>query len=184
MCLEKACARHIVLFTLSIGLLLAVVGCDRNQIESPVPSPLSPIGTSSQSSSEAAGGSESRSPMATPSQVAPIPGPEFALDRPLKPGASHISGQGPAGIPIVIVDVTLTGKKLGTGFIDDEGMFRIELSAPLEAGHRIGIMAGTTGDMSDEEIGTYLSQLKEWRGEGARNLPFIGMLFDSAMVPE
>jgi hypothetical protein len=111
-------------------------------------------------------------------------GPSFAIDRPLIAGATHVAGQGPAGIAIVVVDVTLTGKELGQGFIADEGRFDIELAEALEQGHRIGLMAGITRTMTAEESQAYLTELYEWRGEGARSLPYIGMLFDTAMVQE
>jgi len=182
----KASSRYISTLILFIALLLAATGCGEPQpTQSPVGSPSSPIGTPAEA--QPSGGSESESPLSTATPTAEedaIPGPRFALDRPLEAGATHVSGQGPAGIPIVIVDVTLTGRQLGTGYINDEGRFDIELSEPLEAGHRIGIMAGTTSGMSEEEAQEYISQLKKWRGEEARTLPFIGTLFDTAMVPE
>ena len=186
--LGKPSSRDIATLLLSLGLLFASVRCRRlNTIESPVASPSSPVETPSQSQSETGEKPESESPVATPvlpDQEDAIVGPRFSLDRPLEAGATTVGGQGPAGIPIVMVDVTLTGKRLGTGFINDEGEFDIKLSEPLEAGHRIGIMAGTTSDMSEEEAQAYISRLKDWRGEGARSLPFIGTLLDTAMVPE
>ncbi len=121
------------------------------------------------------------SPLQVPDEV---PGPAFAIDRPLEAGATRVTGQGPVGIPIVVVDVTLTGRELGQGFIDDSGHFDIELSEPLESGHRIGLMAGTAHPMSAEEIETYMAQLDRWKGEGARNLPYIGMLFDTVLVED
>ncbi len=163
----------IVLF--SIGLLVPLVGCGSPEpkpsaTKSPLQYPSSPVATSA----------SVQSPIHTPE----IPGPAFAIDRPLEGGGNRITGQGPAGIPIVVVDVTLTGQKLGEGFIDEEGYFDIELSKPLEPGHRVGLMAGATESMSQAEAQNYLQQLRRWKGEGARNLPFIGMLFDTALVEE
>lgn len=111
-----------------------------------------------------------------------IPGPTFAIDRPLRSGATHLTGQGPAGIPIVVVDVTLTGQEIGQGFIGEDGRFDIVVSPALIAGHRIGLMAGATHQMSPEETQIYLRQLLRWKGEGARDMPFIGLLFDTALV--
>jgi len=164
----------IVMIMLSFGLLVAVVGCGPepkpSATESPLPSPPSPVVTPALA----------ESPLQTPE----IPGPAFAIDRPLEGSGNRITGQGPAGVPIVVVDVTLTGQKLGEGFIDEKGHFDIKLSKPLEPGHRIGLMAGATQSMSQDEVQNYLQQLRRWKGKGARNLPFIGMLFDTALVEQ
>lgn len=161
---------------LLVGLLVAVVGCGGPKpTESPLPSPSSPFSTPSRF----------ESPIETPTtQSSEISGPTFAIDRPLKAGATNITGQGPAGIPIVVVDVTMTGQELGQGFIDDTGRFDIELNRPLEHDHRIGLMAGAAQAMSPEEIQVYIKQLLRWKGEGARDLPYIGMLFDTTMVEQ
>lgn len=161
----------IVMF--SGGLVVIGVGCGSSELTpSTTESPLlsSPIVTPASAES--------------PLQPPEIPGPAFAIDSPLESGRNRITGQGPAGVPIVVVDVTLTGQKLGEGFIDEEGHFDIKLTKPLEPGHRIGLMAGATQSMSQDEAQNYLQQLRHWKGEGARNLPFIGMLFDTALVEE
>ena len=171
---------------LSVGLLATLVGCgDSKPTESPLPPPSSPLSVPSQFESPA------MLPTQVPATHVPeipgptlIPGPTFAIDRPLKAGTTRITGQGPAGIPIVVVDVTLTGKELGQGFIDNTGHFDIKLSQPLEYNHRIGLMAGTTHLMSADEAQVYITQLYRWKGEGARNLPYIGVLFDTAMVEQ
>jgi hypothetical protein len=155
-----------------LGTLVIVTGCrDSKPTDSPVlpPSPL-----------DTPGGS----PIAPPPQEARIPGPAFAIDLPLQPGATRISGQGPVSIPIVVVDVTMTGLELGSGFIDENGRFDIELNSPLPGGHRVGILAGTTHPMSAEEVQAYMETLYPWKGKGARDLPHVGTLFDSAMVEE
>ncbi|MBN1659777.1 MAG: hypothetical protein JXA93_15335 [Anaerolineae bacterium] len=170
MYLKKACV-YLVSSILLCGALVAVVSCKGPEpTTSPVSTPLSPLATPPTVQFE------------SPLQAPEIPGPAFAIDRPLQGGVARITGQGPAGIPIVVVDVTLTGQQLGQGFIDEEGRFDIELAEPLVSGHRIGLMAGTTQQMSPEEVQAYLQQLLRWKGEGARDLPFIGLLLDTAMA--
>jgi hypothetical protein len=166
---KKALAGIIVVVLL--GAL--VTACSDSKPDSPVLPPSSPLDT------------PAKSPLVAPPQETSIPGPAFALDRSsLQAGATRVSGQGPAGIPIVIVDVTLTGLELGSGFIDAQGHFDIKLSSPLPGGHRVGIIAGATQPMSAEEVNAYLNALYRWKGEGARDLLHIGMLFDTAMVEE
>jgi hypothetical protein len=168
-----------IIFFVLLGVLASLAACGKSKPtdapdrpESPVSRPSSPLAA------------PPKSPVAAP-QKPSIPGPAFALDQAsLQAGGTHVKGQGPAGIPIVIVDVPLTGLELGAGFIDDQGNFDVELASPLTGGNRIGIMAGTTQPMSDAEVQAYLNELYHWRGEGARNLLHIGLLFDTAMVPE
>jgi hypothetical protein len=169
---KKALA-GIMVFVL-LGALASLTGCSNSKpTASPVLPPPSPLDT------------PGKSPIVAPPQQTGIPGPAFALDRAsLQAGATRVSGQGPAGIPIVIVDVTLTGLELGTGFIDEQGNFDIELSSPLTGGHRVGIMAGAAQPMSAAEVQAYLDKLYQWRGEGARNVPHIGLLLDTAMTTE
>jgi hypothetical protein len=166
-----------IFVVLTSGLLAVAVSCGGpgptpTETESPLPSPTvpSPLVTPPPAQFE------------SPLQAPGIPGPAFAIDRSLQAGATRVTGQGPAGIPIVVIDVTLTGQEIGQGFIDEEGRFDIEVSPPLVSGHRIGLMAGTTYAMSPEEVQAYLQQLYPWKGEQARDLPFIGIVFDTALI--
>jgi hypothetical protein len=167
----KQCVRWLLWITIGLTFL---VGCAEAQptlspIETSMPSPL-------------ATPSQATSPVSTPVLEEPaIAGPKFAFDA-LTAGATTITGQGPAGIPIIIVDVSLTGEVRGDGFIDSEGNFDIALSMPLITGHRMGIMAGTTTAMTPEEIQHYVQQLRHWMGDHAMNLPHVGLLFETAMV--
>ncbi len=171
---KKALAGMMIIMLL--GALTSLIGCsDSKPTDSPSPvlPPPSPLDA------------PPKSPVVAPPQGDKIPGPAFALDHTsLQASGTSVSGQGPAGIPIVIVDVTLTGLELGAGFIDDQGHFDIELSTPLTGGHRVGIMAGAAQPMSAAEVQAYLNELYQWKGEGAKNLLHVGLLFDTAMVPE
>jgi len=122
------------------------------------------------------------SPLASPIRPATAPtptlpfGPRFTLDRPLLPNSTVVTGQGPAGVPIRIVNVTRAGRELGAGTIGPDGRFSIEVS-PLPPGERIGIMLG-------DVTGTPFRKEDFLRGEGYVDIPMVGILFDTAMVEE
>ncbi len=119
------------------------------------------------------------SPLATP--VPPLEGPNFSVN-PVKAGDITVSGQGPIGLPIVIVDVTLSAEPLARTVIDSSGNFRADLSEPAVSGHVIGIqvvdLAGTPYEPTDE----FVAQLDAKAGEGFRYYPQIGAVYASIMV--
>jgi len=109
----------------------------------------------------------------------------FEIEEPVLAGASQVRGKGPYNIPIVIVDVTLAAKPLGSGMIASDGTFTIDVSEELILNHRIGIMAGMTEGMTPvPSIETYMEDLKKFQGDGYRNLPYIGIIFASSMAVE
>jgi len=120
------------------------------------------------------------SPLTSPIHVPPPPtstlvmGPSFTLDQPLRAGSTVVTGQGPPGVPIVVVDITRMGRELGSGTIGPDGRFSIEVS-PLPEGDRVGIMLG-------EVTGTDVDPDNFLRGEGYFDIPMVGILFDAAMV--
>ena len=122
------------------------------------------------------------SPLTSPIQptIAPTPtlpfGPPFTIDRPLLPNSTVVTGQGPPGVPIKVVNVTRAGRELGAGVIGPDGHFAIEVS-PLPPGERIGIMLG------DVE-GTPFKEEDFLRGEGYVDIPLVGILFDTVLVEE
>ncbi len=161
------------LVALAMVLAGVMVGCEEETPVSPTTSPLSePV-------SPVAQPEVAQSPLPTPG--AALPGPAFAIDTPV-PDARTLTGQGPAGIPILVVDVSMTGEELGQGYIDDEGNFEIALYKPLIEGHRVGLMAGADEPMSPDEASAYLQQLYPWKGEGAMDLPHVGLILASAVV--
>lgn len=130
----------------------------------------------------------SESPLASPLSTtqSPLPAPSmnvvpFQLDKPIAAGATRVTGSGPAGVPIALLDITFGGPLLAMGTIGQDGRFELELGEPLEARHRIGITLGNltgTGwqleDFSD----------KGFHGDEARTVPQIGFFFDTCMVRE
>ncbi len=114
------------------------------------------------------------SPKEIPSDIIP-----FTLEKPVSNGDTIISGTGPAGVPIEVVDVTLMRLVLARGVIEDDNSFSFELSEPLEKGHRLGIalaeLAGT--EWTEEQFAN-----KFYNGSRAMNVPTVGFFFDTAMV--
>ena len=143
-----------------IGLIvLAACGSPApNPQVSPLTSPLSPVST----------------PVSQPSL-----NPKFQLD-PIAAGATEVTGQGPIGYTLVIVDVTYGGRQLGATQPDGQGKFRIQLGQPLEPGHLIGL----TVDLPPERVNDELlnRQLFDIRGEGYRFVPNVVTVFDSYEV--
>ncbi|HNT74107.1 MAG TPA: hypothetical protein PKH77_03695 [Anaerolineae bacterium] len=126
------------------------------------------------------------SPLATP--VSPIQTaslaaePKFRINEPLTAGTTQVSGQGPANTPIVIVDVTMSALPLGSAIISPDGTFVIDLVDPLILNHRIGIAAGMVGGTPEPSTEAYIESLKPYRGDGFMNVPYIGVVFASALV--
>lgn len=156
---------------LLIGLVILFSACTGGEMPSPSPvssavdTPSSPLAFPS-------------SPMAT--STAPNVEP-FRLDTPIVEGATRVSGSGPAGVPIVLHDITLGGVLLASSAIDTNNEFEFQLDEPLERGHRIGIalgdLSGTRWEQDDFSNESYY-------GERALSVPQVGFFFDTSMVEE
>jgi len=110
-----------------------------------------------------------------------IDGPAFEIEEPLVVGATQVRGKGPYDIPIVIVDVTMTAEPLGSGVIAPDGTFAIGVPS-LTANHRIGIVVGVFEETPVPSPDDYVKSFEPFRGEGYMNLPYIGVIFASALV--
>lgn len=101
----------------------------------------------------------------------------FRLNKPIVAGVTEVSGSGPAGVPIMIVDTTLMGNILGQGIIGDDGTFVI-LVPKLEKDHRIGValdnLEGTPWSTADFT--------EAYTGDEAYMSPMIGAFYDTALV--
>ena len=101
----------------------------------------------------------------------------FKLNKPVVEGATEISGTGPAGVPIMIVDITVMGNILGQGIISDDGTFVIQVPV-MEKDHRIGIAL----DNLDGTQWTPDYFTEAYAGEEAYMSPMIGVFYDSVLV--
>ncbi len=156
------------LLAVAASILLVLVACapptggpveDNSPLQ--LPSPLSP--------------SQDSSPLSTPSVVVP-----FRLDKPILEGDSTVSGTGPAGVPIIIADVTFMGKQLGMGVIDASGNFVVEVPG-LEKNHMIGIMLGNLTGTQWEPEDFYA---EGFMSDDAMSVAQVGFFYDTAIVAE
>jgi len=102
----------------------------------------------------------------------------FQLDKPITAGTTQVTGTGPAGIPIWILDYTFGGAVLGQGVIADDGAFSIQVSE-LEANHRIGIVLG---DLEGTEWQPENFYFRQFYGDDPKQVPMVDFFFDTAMV--
>lgn len=152
---------------LVLGLFVVIlVACGR---ASPEPQ-LSPLGPTPAVSPLA------HSPLQTPAAIVP-----FSLDKPIQPGTERVRGNGPPGLPVVLVDVTMGGEILGFTTINEEGVFEFKLDNPLEAQHRIGV---TLGDLTGTDRAYEDFYDKSFYGDEALSVPQVGFFFDTHMIRE
>jgi hypothetical protein len=158
---------RLLTLALLMGLLAVSSGCGQktpSAPESPLIKPSSPL------SSEAI-----QSPLPAPAVRDVTP---FQLDKPIPVGSTRVTGRGPAGVPIMLLDITFGGPLLSVGEIGQDGTFELTLEEPLPAEHRIGLAHGNL-----EGTGWQPSDFtSEFNGDEARSVPQIGFFFDTYMV--
>lgn len=113
-------------------------------------------------------------PIETPEPKYPQ-GPEFSLDEPVEGGDLVITGTGPAGLPIILVDVSEVGLLLGETIIGEDGTFRFDLDEPVQSQHAIGIQLGDISGTDFNESDFLYSETYFVR-------PLIGTLFAMVFV--
>jgi hypothetical protein len=119
-------------------------------------------------------------PPSTPfSPAAAYPEPEdqagtlLALNIPIEPGAISVTGVGPPGLVVHILNITFMGEQIGSGVIDNSGRFSIRVQ-PLEANTRIGLTA---------DLGAHGLNEQDIRfGAGAMTVPQVGHFYDSYLI--
>jgi hypothetical protein len=102
----------------------------------------------------------------------------FELGRPVREGDTVVRGSGPAGVPVLLVDVTFMGQSLAQTVIGADGTFEVSLN-PLEKNHRIGIMVG---DLAGTAWSDASFQDPGYNGTQAMQVPQVGFLFDTVFV--
>lgn len=129
-----------------------------------------------------------RTTRATPPQVTPnaaypmlsptatTTGIAIAMDRPLRAGHVEVRGQGPAGLPILIVDISLSGDVLGAGVIDSDGRFVIRLSSPLTQPNIIGVQ------VNPDVASRYDANARFACQDRCRDFPNVGLVYDYEVV--
>lgn len=122
-----------------------------------------------------------RSPIATPAmgitpQISPpisASGERFQIARPVRAGATMVSGTGTKGVAIKLYDLTHMGVELGEGVVQSDGRFAIKVE-PLSANIRIGIQ------LVEQDDGIW--QDKARLGPEALVVPLVGVFVDTVLV--
>jgi hypothetical protein len=109
----------------------------------------------------------------------PVPtlpqGPAFTLTLPVRASDTEVTGKGPAGVPVKLVNVARSAEMIGETTIDANGAFKISLPSKLIAGDRIALMLGNTA-------GTKFNANDFVSGPGYQDYPLVGILFASTVV--
>ncbi len=167
-----------VLSLLLFSLLISIVACG------PKPQNDQPAGNSTALSATPLPVEIDAYPITTPTLPPPqeaYPAPTqinnnailLALNKPINPGDTMVSGVGPPGLTVYLLNVTLMGTELGTSIIGEDGTFIIQ-TAELPSGIRIGLTADlTTIGLTENDI-----QL----GEDAISIPQVGNFYDSYVL--
>ena len=105
----------------------------------------------------------------------------FQLDlASLTPGSTHVTGTGPANVPILIESQQRMGQILGSGTIGPDGKFDVGVVALVDndvVGLALGDMTGTNIDPN-----TYLKNATCYNGPKAALIPQVGYFFDRGQV--
>lgn len=107
----------------------------------------------------------------------PASGPIFEIDEPVLAGDMQVTGTGPVGVPINLVDVSEMGLFLAETTIDSQGEFTFVLQVPLVQSHSVGLQIG---DLSN----TSFNYDEFMIGETYIDRPLIGILLDMVSVVE
>jgi hypothetical protein len=113
--------------------------------------------------------------------VAQLAGPNFEI-MPLKDGEVSLIGHGPYRLPFEIIDVTLSGRSLAKGIIDQEGNFKVQLNRPAIVGHILGIQIVDLTGTSFKATNEFVAELDAKAGPGFRYYPELGAVFASVVV--
>jgi hypothetical protein len=88
---------------------------------------------------------------------------------------TQVTGKGPAGVPVKLVNVARSAEVIGETTIGDDGVFTVTTASRLTAGDRIALMLGNTA-------GTKFNPNDFLRGPGYQDYPLVGIMFASTVV--
>jgi len=152
-------------------LLLALAGCGPAEVDTASPPQSNPLTTEGYPPPPTV---QQDLGAAYPAQTAASQqGTLLALDKPVQPGDTVISGVGPAGLTVFVLNITFMGEEVGSGIIGESGVFTISVT-PLPAGVRLGLAADVASiGLTDEEVRP---------GDGEISIPSVGYFYDSVVV--
>jgi hypothetical protein len=115
----------------------------------------------------------------TPNQGSPVNIVPFRLNKPISAVATTVTGTGPAGVPILLVDITLNGEILAKTTIGSDGQFTFTIEKTLISGNLIGIA------LSDLHLTKWVQanfSNEGFFGDAAKLVPMVGFFYDTAQV--
>ncbi len=176
-----------------LGILL--IACDQAASPKPAVTPAQagatqqPIGGATQ---QAVGGASTPGAYPAPNSAYPAPsvaqgadgypppspltqGPQFTLNTPVRASDAQVTGKGPGGVPVKLINVARSSEVIGETTIGNDGAFAIKVPTKLIAGDRIALVLGNTA-------GTNIDPNKFISGPGYQDYPLVGIIFASAVV--
>jgi len=173
-------------FLLLVLLGVLLVACD--QAAAPKPVATQPAQTSA--AQPPASGATATGAYPAPNSAYPAPsaaqatdaypsplaqGPQFTFDTPVSASDAQVTGKGPAGVPVKLINMARSSEVIGETTIGDDGVFIVKVPTKLIAGDRIALMLGNTA-------GTNVDPSKFISGPGYQDYPLIGVTFTSTVV--
>ena len=176
--------RFLLLFLL--GILL--VACD----QAATPKPVATQPAQSGATQQPVGGATATSAYPAPDSAYPAPtvaqgadgypppsaltqGPQFTLNTPVRASDAQVTGKGPVGVPIKLINVARSSEVIGETTIGNDGVFTVKVPAKLISGDRIALMLGNTA-------GTKFDPKDFLSGPGYQDYPLVGILLASTVV--
>lgn len=169
-------------FLLLALICLALAGC-MDSVSAPPPQAVGPTAAPSAGAPTAQPGypapqgaypvppAEATSAYPAPNSSLPE-GPKFTINTPLKAADGQVSGTGPAGVPIRVINITRGADPIADLTIGDDGSFKAAVAGKINAGDRIALTLGNTS-------GTKFNSADFLRGPGYEDLPMVGVVFAS-----
>ena len=95
-------------------------------------------------------------------------GPQFTLNTPVRTSDAQVTGKGPAGVPVKLVNIARSAEVIGETTIGNDGVFSVKVPSQLIAGDRIALMLGNTS-------GTKFNPNDFISGPGYEDRPLVGV---------
>lgn len=164
-------------FALLALIMLLITACNNNVATTPVPrEEASPVATTSGTTPAAAYPLPEVAPQLETGYPSTNSGATLlAFDKPIQPDDTVVTGVGPAGLTVYILNITFMGAELGSGVIGNDGTFAIQVGE-LQRGTRIGLTADIT------TIGLTEADIQPGNEEMA--MPRVGYFFDTFVLPQ
>lgn len=86
-----------------------------------------------------------------------------------------MTGTGPAGVPIKLINITVNASVIGETTIAEDGTFSFDVVGQINPQNVLAIKLGTTD-------GTDINPRDFLRGPGYEDMPMIGIVFVKAVV--